>query len=272
MRGIIGVAVLLVSATAVANPDFDHLVFGGGGEDPGPRFAFTDKLTFDAAKTVADARSGLGTEEWVAALAVNSTAGPDKATHWVAADLIPFEIGCGAAPCPPEPPPGPAEWHATALFDGERVVVWHIARVVDAKAQKVALEKGTVPPAIKKKIDGAEELVKVFEASIGDPKALAATVSDRKDVVLYGNEAKERTVGGAKVKAKLLAWKLGFAVRDGIQAGLTSSKAIGWVVANVDAKSAKKPKDKPVPYRLLFLYEKKGTAWKLVSANFSFVD
>jgi len=180
------------------------------------------------------------------------------------------------APCPPEPPPGPADWHATVLWDhgGKQpeVVVWHIARVVAAKAQKAALTKGTTPAAIAKKIDGAEELVKAFEASIGDPKALAKTVSDRKDVVLYGNEAKERTVGGAKVKAKLTAWNLGFTVRDGIQAGLTSSKTVGWVAANVNAKSPKKPKDKPVPYRLLFIYEKKGTEWKLVNAHFSFVD
>jgi hypothetical protein len=170
-------------------------------------------------------------------------------------------------------PPGPAVWHATALYDGTQILVWHIARVVKGKEQAAALKKGTTPPKLDKKIAaGAEELVKVFETTIGDPKTLGATVSDRKDVALYGNEPKERTVGGAKVKAKLAAWKLGFTVRDGIHAGLTSSKTVGWVAANVDAKSAQKPKDKPVPYRVLFLYEKKGADWKLVNAHFSFVD
>lgn len=271
MRVTIGVAVLLASTVAAANTHFSVLVDGGRGEDTGPRFAFTDKAVYAAPKTIGAAASELGLEEWMTARDVDAVAA-DKKASWVAADLIPFEIGCGAAPCPPEPPPGPADWHASALYDGKQIVVWHISRVVDGKAQKAALDKGTTPPALTKKIDGAEELVKVFEVSIGDPKTLAATISDRKDVVLYGNEAKERTVGGAKVKAKLLAWKLGFAVRDGIQAGLTSSKTVGWIAANVDAKSARKPKDKPVPYRVLFLYEKKGTAWRLVSANFSFVD
>jgi ketosteroid isomerase-like protein len=56
-----------------------------------------------------------------------------------------------------------------------------------------------------------------------------------------------------------------------VQAGLTSNHAVAWVAANVDAISQKKPTDKPVPYRVLFLYEKAGAGWKLVQAHFSFV-
>ena len=263
-------AVLLVSATAFAGGELRSVIdIGAAGEEAGPRFAFTEKKAYVSAKTTGAAATELGTQEWMTARNVEAVA-TDKKASWYSADLIPFEIGCGAAPCPPEPPPGPADWHATALFEGDQVVAWHIAPVVTGKAQAAAIKKGTTPPAIAKKIDGAEDLVKVFEASLGAPKTLAATVSDRKDVVLYGNEAKERTVGGAKVKAKLATWKLGFTVRDGIQAGVTSSKTVGWVAANVDAR--KNPKDKPVPYRVLFIYEKKGTEWKLVNAHFSFVD
>jgi len=93
----------------------------------------------------------------------------------------------------------------------------------------------------------------------------------RKDVVLYGSELSERTVGGDNVKAKLAAWKLAFKVRDGIQAGLTASKTVAWVAANVDATSLKNPKDKPTPYRALFLYEKTAGTWQIVHAHFSFV-
>ena len=89
--------------------------------------------------------------------------------------------------------------------------------------------------------------------------------------MLYGNEPAERTTGGAKVKAKLEAWKLAFKVRDGIQAGTTASKTIAWVAANVYSTSAKKPKDKPIPYRVFTLYEKTGADWKLVHANFAYI-
>jgi len=56
-----------------------------------------------------------------------------------------------------------------------------------------------------------------------------------------------------QVKAKLAAWRLGFRVRDGIQAGVTANNAIAWVAANVDAIPQNEPTDKPVPYRVLFL-------------------
>lgn len=274
MRFTVGLVVLLASSSVLADRQLEQLLVGDRDAKP-PRFAITDKSFYVAPKTTAEVSDVLGLEEYMPAFEVDAKSG-DKRARWSAADLVPFAIGCGADPCPPEPPPEPAEWHATTLYDlggkEPQVVVWHIARVVSAKDQKAALEKGTVPPAMPKKIDGAEDLVKVFESTIGDPKALAKTVSGRKDVVLYGNEARERTVGGAKVRAKLQRWNLAFRVRDGIQAGLTSSKTVGWVAANVDAKSLKRPKDKPVPYRLLFLYEKTGTSWKLVSAHFSFVE
>lgn len=139
-----------------------------------------------------------------------------------------------------------------------------------AKDQAFLVKKGVQPDVLPKEIAGAEDVVKVFEASLGDPKAFAATVSDRADVVLYGSELAERTVGGAKVKAKLSAWKLAFKVRDGIQAGVTKSRRVAWVAANVDATSTKKPKNPSEPYRVLALYEKTGSEWKLVQAQFSF--
>lgn len=203
----------------------------------------------------------------------------DTDTAWFAADLAEGELGCGCGPCPPRPPPPVPKFHATGVLErdqGEwRWVAWHIARPVDAKTQAKALAAGRTPPPLARAVSkDAEAAVKVFEASIGDPKKFAETIyMARKDIVLYGSELRERTVGGAKVKAKLLAWNLGFKVRDGIVAGRAG--AIAYIAANVDAISMKRPKDKPVPYRLLALYEASGPAskggWQLVSAHFSFI-
>jgi hypothetical protein len=271
-----------VGGTAAADdielPSLENEGFISKFGDP-PRFAFTGKnahvspaqrdVALDEGYTMTSLGGMTGNRE-VRALSA------DKKAYWIAADLTEFVIGCGMAPCPPPPPPPPAQYHATALWqlgakDWE-IVAWDVGNVVDGKAQAASIKKGDVPAPIAKKIDaGAEDVVKLFESTIGDPKALAATVSARKDVVLYGNEAKERTQGGAKVKAKLEAWKLGFKVRDGIQAGVTKSKTVAWVAANVDSTSAKKPKDKPVPYRLFAIYEKTGAEWKLVHANFTYI-
>jgi hypothetical protein len=87
--------------------------------------------------------------------------------------------------------------------------------------------------------------------------------------VLYGSASEERTVGGAAVKKKLLGWNLKLAVKDGIHAGVTANKALAFVAANIGATSLKKPTAKPSPYRLLAIYEKSATGWKLVVAHFS---
>lgn len=121
-----------------------------------------------------------------------------------------------------------------------------------------------------RKLGGADDAVKLFESTLGDPKAFAKTVSDRKDAVLLGSAKGERFVGGAKIRAKLAAWNLALQVRGGIQAGLSQNNSFAWVAANVDARPAKGAKDKPpAPYRLLAIYEKTAGGWKLVSVSFS---
>lgn len=243
------------------------------GERP-PRFAFTADAVHVAPKTLLDVRPTTYELGWSAEKLVVAHAA-DKKALWLAADVGENEIGCGAAPCPPEPPPETL-YHATVLVEhdgkGLEYVAWHLAYPVSGKMHAKAMQQGKTPPPITRGIGpGADEVVKLFESSIADPKALAASVSPRKDVVLYGSAPKERFVGGAKVKAKLAAWKLAFKVRDGIQAGVTTSKTVAWVAANVDATSLKK-KGKSTPYRVLFVYEKTGPTWKLVQAHFSFVS
>jgi hypothetical protein len=107
--------------------------------------------------------------------------------------------------------------------------------------------------------------------ALADPQKLAASVDDRKDAVLFGSEPKERFVGTKDVRATLLRWKLAFQVRDGVAAGLTSSKSVAWVAANVDARPSDKPAAKATPYRATLVYEKIEGTWKLVVLQFSSV-
>ena len=278
---IAALILLALGGAAAADDELPSLEHEGWISKMGnaPRFAFAGKNAYvspaerDVALDEGYHMTNIGGMTYSKEVSAMSA---DKTAYWIAADLIEFEIGCGMAPCPPPPPPPPAQYHATQLWQKAgkewEVVAWDLGNVVTGKQQAASIKKGDKPDPIAKKIDaGAEDAVKVFESTIGDPKAFAATVSTRKDVVLYGNEPAERTVTGAKVKAKLEAWKLGFKVRDGIQAGVTKGKTVAWVAANVDSTSAKKPKDKPVPYRLFAIYEKTGADWKLVHANFTYI-
>jgi hypothetical protein len=86
-------------------------------------------------------------------------------------------------------------------------------------------------------------------------------------VVLHGTEPTERFVGGAAVRARLVKWDLSLAVHGGIRAGVTRSKAVAWIAADVDARSAKSKTTSP--YRLTVVYEKTGTEWKIVQIHFS---
>lgn len=237
----------------------------------GPRFAFTD----DKAHQLPGSKDHGGQPNFMAskvAVKLQVTAlSSDGTALWVAADVkgVPQRDDCAPGPCPPNKD---APHHATGLLEkgakGWDWVAWHITRPVDAK-EEAQLRGQVKVDKLARSISGAEEAVAVFEASLEDPKALADSVSDRKDVVLYGSDSAERTVGGAKVKAKLAAWKLTFKILDGVQAGVTANKTVAFVAANVEATSLKNPKAPVAPYRVMAIYEKTGTTWKLVQANFS---
>jgi len=196
----------------------------------------------------------------------------DSKVAWIAADVrgVRASDACAPGPCAPitQPP-----MHATALLERVgsewRWVAWHITEPTTFKEQRQAHAEGTVPDVLARSVTKADDVVAVFQTSILDPSALAASVSDRKDVVLYGSAANERYVGGAKVKKQLAAWKLAFTIRDGIQAGVAGDGKIAWVAANVDAVPLKNPLVKPMPYRVLAIYELNGAKWRLVQAHFS---
>ncbi len=188
----------------------------------------------------------------------------DKQAAWVVVDL-PLTVSGGATPTVVSTAHGVAvvvaqktKWHAVA---------YSFRSTVPDKEQADTLKEGTLPPKIARKIEpGAEVVAKQFVATIGDPKAFAATVSDRKEVVLLGSAHADR-FEGAKVAPTIKKWNLKLAVRDGLQAGLAGT-SLAWVVANVDATAGGAKTS--VPYQLLAVYEKSGTAWKLVTAQFAF--
>lgn len=195
----------------------------------------------------------------------------DPNVMWYAADIA-ATPGCMIeTPCKLKPS---LFSNGTVLLEqtksGWRAVAWHIAKRITSKQQAAELAGGKnlepVPPRID---DGAEAAVKRFTDSLGDPKTFRASVSSRTDTMMFGSDPGERW-GGAAVKAQLAKWKLGFKVRDGIQAGVSAKGTVAWVAANVDAVPVAKPKAKAIPYRVTAIYEKVGTDWQVVQLHFSF--
>jgi hypothetical protein len=187
----------------------------------------------------------------------------DVHVGWVAADTG-MIFACGMEGCDKilrdaareanvKPP-----FHHTALVDDGKLLFLHIG----------ATGKGVGQGSMETQIaDDAKPVVEQFQTSIADPKAFSATVSARKDVVLYGSEPTERFVGGPAVRAALTKWSLSLVVHGGIQAGVVKSKGVAWIAADVDARSAKSKTTSP--YRLTVVYEKTGTEWKIVQLHFS---
>ena len=249
--------------------ELDNLVLGEGlgvppeGRKP-PRMVIADNITIAPASY--DGLLGGWGHHGSGKSAVVGIAGDGKAA-WIAMDLT-FEELCGMQECMHDPPLALA--HGTALFEpgphGWQPLVWDFARILGAKEEVRA--RRSPPAPITRMIDpGADDVVHQLEAALADAAALARAVSDRKDVVLYGSALKERFVGGAAVRAQLAKWKLGFKLRDGVFAGLTTGKTVAWIVANVDA--ARQGDKAATAYRMLSIWEKAGTGWRCVQLSFS---
>jgi hypothetical protein len=196
----------------------------------------------------------------------------DKQVAWIATDIDAYGY-CGMDTCWKDPPY--ATLHGTMLVElttPVHPVAFHLATPVTGAVQAKAVAGGATLPALEPAVgDGAAEAVALFQATLADPKAMAASVSARKDVVLYGSSKGERFVGGAAVKAQLKKWGLGLALIDGLRAGAVDDGKVVWIAANLSARGVKRPKDKPMPYRVLFLYEHAAAGWQLVQANSSYV-
>jgi hypothetical protein len=195
---------------------------------------------------------------------VNVGLAGDGRVAWVAADSGAIPV-CGKEGCDKllrkaarEAQVNPPYHHPGLVEDGKLVFI-HSGRTGNGV--------GYVDDLTADISDDAKPIVDQFQKSIADPKAFAATVSTRKDAFMYGTEPNERFLGGAAVKATLLKWGLSLSVHGGIHAGVTKSKTVAWVAADIDARTAKSKKTSE--YRLTVIYEKTGTEWKIVQIHFS---
>ena len=231
-----------------------------------PKFAFTGNLSLEAPKSLDEATMGFPDIAKVDATKTLAVAiDPETA-------VISTQVGeyssCGKDGCKT-----PDSWlRATAVFEkgaaGWQPLAWSITPSIPSSSQEEAIDDKINPDKLARELGGADDAVKVFEATIGDPKAFAGTISSRPEVVLLGSEMPERYVG-AKAKTQLGAWNFAFSVRDGVRAGLSKSGNVAWIAANVDAKPAKQKNARALPFRVFAVYEKIATTWKLVQLQFS---
>lgn len=255
---LVGVAHADEKAKAISDALSDALVLSPG-DDKLPSIVLIDHET----KFKEPFIDGIGSPSndlvhVVVGLAADGHAG------WVAADGG-MAVSCGMGNCKKilrdaareasvKPP-----YHHTALVEDGKLLLVHIGSTGKGVGHGGEMELQIA--------EDARPVVEQFQKSIADPKAFAATISGRKDVVLYGTEPTERFVGGAAARATLLQWDMSLAVHGGIRAGVTKSRAVAWIAADVDARSAKSKTS--LPYRLTVLYEKTGTEWKIVQIHFS---
>jgi hypothetical protein len=274
---VVGVVLSVAAPRARASPAadlekmFTDLASAYQSDAPKPRFAMSNlavQSTDDDLYSAYDELGGL--DSMTDRVSIGLT--DDGKAAWLAADrrLVgdcggdAGGAGCGATL---------AKVHVSGVFelgkDGWGPVVWNTSTTTSDVREAQVLKDGKGLAAIPAKIEGADAAAALFSSTIGDPKALAKSVSTRKDTLLYGSEDGERFTG-AQVAAKLRKWNLAFKVHDGVRAGLSANGGLAWVAANLDATPAAKPKAKPTPYRALFVYLKAGDHWELVQAQFSF--
>lgn len=254
---LVGVAHADDKAKAIASAVSDAM-FVGHDKDFPPIVLLDHDTKFKEPFIYGDGSPDNGLLHVVVGLAADGHAG------WLAADSGVI-MACGMEGCAKilrdaareakvKPP-----FHHTALVEDGKLLFLHIG----STGKGVGYE-GLMEPQIP---EDARPAVEQFQKSIADPKAFAATISARKDVVLYGTEPTERFVGGAAARATLLKWDLSLTVHGGIRAGVTKSRAVAWLAADVDARSAKSKTT--LPYRLTVVYEKTGAEWKIVQIHFS---
>lgn len=233
-----------------------------------PKFAFTSNLTWEAPVSLEEAMFGLPQITLLdKAKTVVGIVEPD--TAFVTAYLGEYS-NCPNTGCPKG---APESWlRATAVFEKVtgiwQPLAWSITSPIPGDSQIAAMADGIFPDAIPRNVTGADAVAMLFETTIANAKTFAATVSKRPETVMLGSEIGERFTGPLVAK-QITAWNLVFKVRDGLRAGVSKSGKVAWVAANVDAGQVKRPKAKPIPYRLFAIYELDGKDWKLVQLQFT---
>jgi hypothetical protein len=271
MRIAIAAALLAASSLALADPTpdlanelFGILNTGGPANDPlkikPPRLVLDRQVAIAPADYTTVVDQPINEDNVAVAKQTTIAKSVDGTATWIALDYD-LRALCAKASCDKDPPVG--NGHMAALFDAAQPIAWDNATAGGKAARKLV----TAPATMDRKIDpGAADADTLFESTLGDPAAFAKAISDRTDAVMFGSDPGERFVGGAAIRAQLVKWKLAFKLRDGVQAGATSSKTIAFVAANVDAA---KSGAKPTAYRVFAIYEKTNGAWRAVLVQFS---
>lgn len=231
-----------------------------------PQFTFTDNITLEHPASIFEAQRGLadiGKVDATKTLVVQV----DPTTAIMSTHVGEY-FSCGKTGCK-----DPDGWlRATVVFEkgagAWQPLAWSITPSIPSSSQQDAIDDNINPDKLQRDLGGADDAVRVFEATIGDPKQFAGTFSNRNEVLMFGSELPER-YPGAKAKKQLAAWNFAFTVRDGVRAGLSKSGNVAWVAANVDATPAKQKGAKALPFRVFAVYEKIATTWKLVHLQFS---
>ncbi len=233
-----------------------------------PKLAFTSNVTWEAPASLEEALFGLP-EITLLDRAKTVVGFGDPDTAFVTAYLGEYS-NCPNNGCAKT---APESWlRATAVFEKVtgiwQPLAWSITSPIPGDAQVAAMADGIVPEKLSRDVTGAEAVALLFETTIADAKTFAATASKRPETVMLGSELGERYVG-AQVGKQITAWNLVFKVRDGLRAGVAKSGKVAWVAANVDAGQVKRPKAKPIPYRVFAVYVLEGKDWKLAQLQFT---
>lgn len=233
-----------------------------------PRFAFTSNMTWEAPTNLEEAMFGLP-QITLLDKAKTVVGIVDPETAFITANLGEFS-NCPNNGCAKS---APESWlRATTVFEKVtgiwQPLAWSITSPIPGDSQVAAMAEGIVPDKIPRNVTGADAVALLFETTIADAKTFAATVSKRGETVMLGSELGERYTG-PQVAKQITAWNLVFKVRDGLRAGVSKSGKVAWVAANVDAGQVKRPKAKPIPYRVFAIYELDGKDWKLVQLQFT---
>jgi hypothetical protein len=112
---------------------------------------------------------------------------------------------------------------------------------------------------------GDKSLIEAFTKLTTGSFDEAAT--KRKDLIAFGSGPNERTTSGAGLaKAWQAAWANKLKV-DSVMASKDANATLGYVMANVTLQK----KDYTIPFRLLFVFERKTTSdpWSVVHAHFA---
>jgi hypothetical protein len=262
-------AVICWSAAAAAAPptakDLAETFTNRGSDfDAHVKFGFDARAAHPAPKTWRDAdRDQMDLAELVAPTTIGASA--DGTAAW-AGSIVRLGMQCAGLTGTLKQCPEESRVAALVVYekDGKAwvPVAVHSAQPVADKDLPKLVAKGAVPEKFAKQVDAAAaEAAELFAKTIGDPKALGASVSPRKDALLFGSGPGEHAEGGAKVAATLTRWNLKLHVDgDSLAAGL-AGRSVAWVAANVTTGAAR--------YRVLAAYEKGAKGWQLVAIEFS---